>query len=154
MIITVILYFSREVLCNWDKILVFFSALPKIIWLLGPYDCKNTVLVIVQCDLSLRCILVLGGVAVEFQMSNFIQTNLHADKCTVDLFTMSRYMSVQSGGFRCGPFLMKSALGFVKEKNQTVQMCQCLVISFLVYFFFKSTPVFSLLLYLKNPPLF
>lgn len=41
-IMAVILYFSREVLCNWDKILVYFSVLPKFLWLLGPHDCRNS----------------------------------------------------------------------------------------------------------------
>lgn len=77
----------------------------------------ETVLVIVHSDLSLRWILVLDGVAIWFQMSSFIQRNLHANSDTVDFFTMSRYMSVQSGGFRCGPFIIKICIRFSERKE-------------------------------------
>ena len=40
--------------------------------------------------------------------------NADANCYAVELFTRSRYVLVQSGSFRCGPFVIKSAFDFLK----------------------------------------
>lgn len=92
---TVLLYSPWEVLYNGDEVLVCYSLSPEILWLLGPNYCKSIVLG-THSDPSP------DEVAVLFQASSFIQIKAHANIYTVELFTVVRYMSVQSASAGCG----------------------------------------------------